>query len=121
MNRTVEGPKIVMANDRLVVDYDFEDNDGSIDKGRVVFEEVLSFEYRDSTCCSAENVLSATEVRTLNQSEYLDLVRSRWDHAVGWQDWQQKKGGATRFKHFTVYFDDVGCLDVIASDCRVDE
>lgn len=118
-NRTVEGPSLEMAKGRLVVGYDFEDDGGSIEQARLIFEEVLSFEYRDSACCPAENVLPSTEVRAQDQSEYLDSVRSQWEEAVGWQDWQREQGGAARFKHFTVYFDDAACLDVIASSCQV--
>jgi hypothetical protein len=120
-NRTVEGPRLEMARGRLVVGYDFEEDDGSIEQARLVFEEVLSFEYRDSACCPAENVLPPTEVRVQDQSGYLDSVRSRWVEAAGWQDWQSQQGGAARFKHFTVYFDDAACLDVIASLCHAKE
>lgn len=119
-NRTVEGPSLQMAKGRLIVGYDFEGDPRSIDEARLIFEEVLSFEYRDSACCPAENVLSSTEIRAQDQSPYLDTVRSQWEEAVGWQDWQREKGGAARFKHYTVYFDDAGCLDVIATSCQVE-
>lgn len=118
-NRTIEGPRLVMAKDRLVVTYDCGQDSGGIEQGRLTFEEVLAFEYRDSTCCLPESVLPATEIRTQETSAFLGSVRTRWDEAVGWQEWQEKRGGASRFKHFTVYFDDAGCLDVVASGCQV--
>lgn len=108
-----------MERDRLLLDYDCEQDDGAAEPARLIFEEVLAFEYRDSTSCQAEDVLPPTEIRILEQSRYLDSVRSLWEERVGWQDWQRQQGEATRFKHFTVYFDDVGCLHVIASHCKV--
>lgn len=119
-NRTVEGPRIAMSKGRLVIDYDFENDNGSIQQGRLTFEEVMAFEYFEGPCGPPENVLDSTEVRALDESKYLDPVRSRWDEAFGWQDWQLKLGGANRFKHFTVYFDDAASLNIIASSCQIE-
>ena len=119
-NRTVEGPRLERAKGRLVVGYDFEDDDGSIEQASLIFEEVLSLEYRDSACCAPGNVLPSTEVGVQDHSPYLTSVRSKWEEAVGWQDWQREKGGAARFRHFTLYFDDAACLEVIASSCQVE-
>jgi len=119
-NRTVEGPEITMAKGRLVIDYDFENDNGSIQQGRLVFEEVLAFEYFEGSCSPPESVLGSTEVRALDESEYLDRVRSGWDEAFGWQDWQLKLGGVNRFKHFTVYFDDAASFNIVASSCRIE-
>jgi hypothetical protein len=120
-DRTVSGPKLIMEGERLTVDYDHERDDGQLEAGRIVFEGVLSFEYCDDSCTLAENVLPPTEIRVLDQSEYLVHVRRRWETAVGWQDWQQQQGGADRFRHFTIYFDDVGSLDVVAASCQFDQ
>lgn len=118
-NRTVSGPKLTMEVGRLVVDYDCEGDDGRVTNGRIVFEDILSCQFWDNSCCPAQNVLPATEIRVLEQSEYLDGVRSKWHEAVGWEEWQQSQGGSGRFRHFTIYFDDAGSLDVIASKCTV--
>ncbi len=109
-----------METDCLVVEYDCAGDDDRVTSARILFKELLTFEYWDSSCCPAENILPPTEVRVLDQSEYLDRIRSVWDERVGWQEWQKKQGGSSRFKHFTVYFDDAGSLDVIAARCSVD-
>lgn len=119
-DRTVSGPKLSIEASRLVVDYDREGDDGRVTSGRIVFEELLSVQYWDGSCCPAQNVLPPTEVRVLEESDYLGEVRGRWNDAVGWHDWQKEQGGARRFRHFTVYFDDAGSLDVIAAKCHVD-
>lgn len=120
-DRTVTGPKLTMEAGRLVVVYDCESDDGRVTNGRILFEDLLSFQFWDSSCCPAQNVLPATEVRVLEQSQYLDGVKGRWDETVGWQEWQQKQGGIGRFRHFTVYFDDAGSIDVIASKCHIEQ
>lgn len=118
-NRTMKGPKLTNDGKRLIVDYDFEEDDGSTRWGRVVFDEVLSFEYRDSACCRAEDVLPPTEIRSRADSAYLGLVTDLWQESVGNQAWQHGKGGRDRFQHFTVYFDDACCLNIVASGCEV--
>jgi hypothetical protein len=118
-DRTISGPKLTMVDDTLVVAYDCEGDDGSITEGQITFEDLLSFRYWDCSSCPAENVLGATELRELNQSDYLNAVRARWDESVGWHEWQKDKGGGERYKHFTIYFDDAGSVDVVASRCRV--
>jgi len=42
-----------------------------------------------------------------------------WQERVGHYEWEEKKGGSGRFQHFTLYFDDAGCIDVIAADVQV--
>lgn len=118
-NRTKIGPRLAHQRDQLTVDYDFEEDDGSTRWGRVVFHEVLSFEYRDSSCCRAEDVLPSTEIRGRTDSEYVRVVTDRWHESVGSQAWQQGKGDRGRFRHFTVYFDDACCLNIVASACGV--
>jgi hypothetical protein len=64
-------------------------------------------------------VLPATELRSQAESEYLALAVSRWKEAVGWQRWQEQRGGPDRFRHFTMFFDDVGSIDVVSARCEV--
>lgn len=105
-----------MVGARLHTDYDYERDDGRLERCRLVFDEVLAFEYRDCSCCEAGTVLGASVMRVESQSSFLDTIRSRWTESVGWQDWQKAHGGSARFKHYSIYFDDAGCLDVIASN-----
>lgn len=118
-NRTVEGPRLQQDRGRLVVEYDCQGDDGSIEWRKIVFGEVLAVEYRQVSCCTADSVIGAREIRSTAQSPRLAEVLKRWNESVGWQDWHQKQGGASRFKHFTVFFDDAGCVDVIAASCDV--
>lgn len=118
-NRTVDGPTFQKEAARVIVEYDFERDDGDVDWAQIVFEEVLVFEYREATCCGPDDVVEATEVRCLSQSDLLTEILNRWQQSIGWQEWQHEQGGADRFKHFTLFFDDAGCVDVIAASCRL--
>ena len=118
-NRTVEGPRFKQAGHLIIVEYDCERDDGRVDWSQIVFQEVIVFEYREASCCREEDVVGPSEVRCLTESELLTEVLNRWKQAVGWQEWQQEQGGAERFKHFTVFFDDAGCVNAVAASCRV--
>jgi hypothetical protein len=114
-NRTVTGPKFRNDGNQVVVEYDCERDDGTLEWSQIVFNEVAAFEYRDGTCCREADVFNFREVRVLEESQYLSDVLTRWQTTVGWQEWQQKQGGAARLKHFTVFFDDDGCINVVAA------
>ena len=116
MNRTRRGPICRSQNDELLIDYDYEQEDGVVTWSRLIFSNVLAIEYRQATCCRPEDVLSATEIRGVENSAWLSEVLKLWQESVGWQEWQQKSSGARRFKHYTAFFDDAGCVCVVAAD-----
>jgi hypothetical protein len=118
-NRTAEGPRFRGDANQTVVEYDYQRDDGARDWITVVFDDVLQFDFRPVPCCRAEDVVAATHVRVLAESERLSTTLNRWQESVGWQEWQQQQGGAARFRHFTMFFDDAGCIDVVAAACRL--
>lgn len=118
-NRTGKGPTLHKDRDGLVLAYDCESDDGTVKWAEVVFAEVLIFDFRDSSCGRADDVIDPHTIRCQHQSEYLAEAVALWQESVGWQEWQKKRGGAQRFKHYTVYFDDAGSVDVVASRCEV--
>lgn len=118
-NRTVTGPKFRFDGSQIVVEYDYERDDGTIEWSEIVIDEVLAFEYREGACCRGEDVVGPHEVRCQDQSERLSAVLDHWQKSVGWEEWQQEQGGAARFRQFTVFFDNAGCIDVVAVSCRV--
>ncbi|MGH7966666.1 MAG: hypothetical protein ACRERD_33355 [Candidatus Binatia bacterium] len=118
-NRTNTGPHFSGDVQRVVVKYDYEHDNGAIEWQEVVFNEVLHFNFGSASCCAAEDIVGATEVACLNESELLRVTLKKWQESIGWQDWQQQQGGSARFRHFKMYFDDAACLDVIAATCEV--
>lgn len=117
MNRTRRGPICRIQNDELLVDYDYEDEDGTASWSRLIFSGVLAIEYRQAVSCRSEDIASATEVRKLETSAWLSAVLDRWQDNVGWHELQKQFGGARRFKHYTAFFDDAGCVNVVATKC----
>lgn len=120
-NRTVAGPRLRQERGQFALEYDCQGDDGSIHWSKIVFREVLAFEYRQESCCTADAVIGARTMRSATSSPWLADVLKRWNESVGWQEWQQKQGGASRFRHFTIYFDDAGSVDVVAGSCDVAE
>ena len=115
-NQTVTGPTFRNEGNQVVVEYDYERDDGTVVWSQITFKEVLAFEYRQDVCGRETDITDgSSEVQVLEQSEYLSDVVSRWQETVGWQDWQQKQGGAARFKHFTVFFDNAASINVVAA------
>ena len=107
-NRTSEGPRFRLERSQLTLEYDSEADDGSIEWSKVVFREVLTFEYRQESCCAPESVVGSRQIYAPSESPYLDEVLSRWQTSVGWQAWQQRQGGAERFRNFILFFDGAG-------------
>ena len=118
-NRTLLGPRFRNQGDKVTVEYDYEGNEGNSISTALIFDEVLDFQYRQVSCCNASDVLGSKEMLCLSESERLTIVLMRWQESVGWQEWQAKQGGFERFKHFKLFFDDVGCIDVIASNFQI--
>ena len=115
-NQTVTGPKFRNEGDQVIVDYDYERDDGSVMWSQITFKDVLAFEYRQDVCCRETDIPDgSSEVQVFEQSPYLSDVVGRWQEAVGWEDYQQQKGGAGRFKHFIVYFDNAASINVVAA------
>lgn len=118
-NRTAKGPRYRSEGQRIVVEYDYEPDGGSLVWSEVAFDEVLTFSFKQVACCHAADIVSSTEVAQLNDSTLLRDTIARWQESVGWQEWQTKQGGMARFKHFKMFFDEAGCIDVVAAACTL--
>jgi hypothetical protein len=118
-NQTAHGPIGRFEGDELIVDYDYEGADKNQKWSRLVFLDVIAVEYRQFAACRAEDLTSATEVHQIDDSAWLSNVLSLWRESVGWQKWQRKLGGARRLKQFTVFFDNAGSINVVATECRI--
>ncbi len=118
-NRVAEGPRLMIRGPALVLEYDVEEDDGNVAWHSLEFEEVLDFEFRSAAVCSEDDIVKSTLMRRRAQSERLEAVLSKWELSVGWQAWNQERGGRSRFAEYTLFFDDVGALVVVASSYKV--
>lgn len=114
-DRTGGCPKLTLDDHRAAVAYDYEHDDGAIVWSTIHFEEVLLLQYRANACNDEFDVLDSTQMRVSRDSQLLKAILSRWQDFVGSHEHQQRLGGSARFQHFTIFFDDGGCVDVIAS------
>ncbi len=114
---TIKGPivKNQGIGTSLIVDYDHEQNDGTINITRLEFKEALAFEYRQSVCCGADRIVSFHDIVCYNKSRWLNEIIKFWNKSVGWQEWQKQRGSADRFSHYRIFFDDSACIDIISS------
>ena len=115
-NRTREGPLFRKEGKDLILEYDYEKDDGNTEICEIVFTEVLNFEYRQASCLEAVDILCPTEMLCLCKSDRLNFILQLWQKSVGWQEQDLRKLGVERFKHYKMYFDDSGCVEVIASE-----
>jgi len=118
---TVKGPTLQFEHPTLIVTYDYERDDGVIEWTRLLFNDVLAYAYRQMACCEAEHIIGYKNIQRFRESKWLTDTLKVWQEAVGWQQWQQQQGGEQRFQHFRVFFDDAGCVDVIAHSCNIEE
>lgn len=118
-DRTVQGPRLLYEKDCLVVEYDYEHDNGEIHWSRVTFQNPLLIEYRDSSCLCDPDVIEFKIIRCLDASPLLTEIITAWQKSVGWQEWQ-KKNVANKIRHYTLYFDDAGCLNVVGTECVIE-
>jgi len=114
-SRTVIGPRLCLDSGALVVDYDFEQDDGSVKWIRITFQDVLAFEYRQIVCCCAEDLDAYNRVVKYLGSEWLKEMLNRRQRFLGGQAGED----CNLYAHWRIYFDDAGCVDVIAQAFEV--
>lgn len=113
---TEQGPFLTLKSNRLVLEYDWYDEETKEYKWEVlVFEEVLKVLYKQAICCDGDDIDAYNQIISTQNSKLWSTVIARWEKRVGWHKFQKEQGGKERFKHYKIYFDDAGCVDVIAS------
>lgn len=118
-SHTERGPVVELDGGRLTVHYDCVTEDGVAEWTELVFEEVLTFGYRNMAACTDQDVLGADYVVEDDASTELDAAVNRWTTFVGWQGHEKGRQRADPFKHFRVFFDDAGAIDVIARSLEI--
>lgn len=74
-DRTVDGPRLTYDRGRLILEYDYQQDDGSLEWRQIVFSEVLAVEYREGSCCNADSIIGAREIRVTANSARLARCR----------------------------------------------
>ncbi len=118
-NSTASGPKLCLEGSALALEYDHENDSGAVDWTTVLFEDVLAVSYRQEVCCAAEQIVDCRRVHVIEQAPWFIETMRNWERSLGTDAWQTQQGGAARYAHYRVGFDDVACVDVVAATCRV--
>ena len=117
----LKGPLFRYKRDTLVVDYDEEQNDGSLEWTRLRFLEVIALEFVDGPCCRTEDIGEFDAIQRMSDSAWRSDQIERWQVSVGYQAMQDTFGGAARFRHYQIYRDDVGALNILAEGVEIEE
>jgi hypothetical protein len=99
-----EGPVIKSQNDRLVLSYDYETPTGEYAWEDLVFVGVIAYRFVDDPSCRPDQIDAYDQLVEVGDSDWLRqlLAGRRYD--------------ASSTRHLRIYLDDVGCLEVAASD-----
>lgn len=116
-SRTKDGPVIRLTPPNLSIKYDYPTDDGSVNWVELFFQDVLASEYRQEACCTAEDLDAYNKLLKEGTSAWLSEMESRWSKFLG----SQVRGKEFLYFHWRLYFDDVGCINIIAKSCQVSE
>jgi hypothetical protein len=111
-SRTAVGPVARLRPPILAVEYDYEDEDGTVRWARIQFHDVLRFEYRQEVVCAASDIAAYHSMLITEDSPSLSAVRARYMTYLARAEATEE---GREFAQYTVYFDDSGCIDVIAT------
>jgi hypothetical protein len=93
------GPQISREFDALKIRYDFESEAGAYEWEEVTFTGVVAFRFTDAVHCSPEQIGAYDKLQIVTGSA-----------------WQSQLDGppASHVNHYRIYFDDVGCYEVLS-------
>jgi hypothetical protein len=99
----MESPAASLRGGRLSITYDFEQEDGSYALDSFRFEGVEAFRFTLYETCEPEQVEAYDML--------IDVEGSSWlrDHRA------KKIEDNPDLKHYRVFFDEIGCYDIIAT------
>lgn len=97
-------PTVTQQGSRLKITYDFETESGRYHQACITFEGVVACSFTSFESCSPDQVAAYDRLIAIGESVWLGELRSRRvsiDHSA---------------RHYRIFFDDVGCYEVIASE-----
>lgn len=96
-----EGPRILQdASDQLAIAYDFELENGDYGWDEIRFRSVLAFRFTLWRYCTEDQVTSYDRLQVVADSTWAASIPDR----------------PPTSRHFRIFFDEIGCYEVLASD-----
>ena len=96
-------PRLAHRGDELDLIYDCDSKNGEFHDAMITFRGVEAFSFTSFESCTIEQVAAYDKVVVLITSSWLKDLHSR------------RKVDETFARHYRIFFDEVGCYDVIAS------
>jgi hypothetical protein len=99
----MHGPHILISASRVTLRWDFESETGDYEWSSAEFVGVEAVNFTAHDSCSPDQVRAYDQLVVVEPSDLLASLR----------------GARSKFvRHFRIYFDEIGCLDVVAEDFR---
>ncbi len=117
-SRTTVGPKLQLSSSTLRLSYGCEQDDGALRWTHIIFHDVLKFEYRQEAVCGAEALDGYNQMAEYQESDWLRTTRARLTSFLGSQ---APEGQELLYVHWRIYFDDAGCVDVVAESFEIEQ
>jgi hypothetical protein len=95
----IKGPRLRRGpGERLVIAYDFERESGGYDWEEFAFDGLIAYRFTEHRYCTAEQYDAYDELQEVSDSGWIDRMRDPPGY----------------IKHYRIYFDDIGCYEVLA-------
>jgi hypothetical protein len=94
-----EGPRIRLEMGQLAIAYDFETHDGTYQWEEMSFSGVAAFAFTKAAHCREDQVGAYDKLE--------EVVDSEWFRSL--------IGATSDLRHYRIYFDDVGCYELLAA------
>jgi hypothetical protein len=99
----MQGPHILISPNKVTLRWDFEDPSGGYEWSSAEFIGVEAASCTASDSCTPDQIRAYDRLVKVEPSDMLPGL----------------KGAATKFlQHFRIYFDEVGCLEVVSEEFR---
>ena len=98
------GPEVSLAGGKLTVRYDYETVQGPYAWSGFAFDEVQAFEFVGERLCQEEQFAALDKV--------VEVTKSSWESRARTN---VSTGHDARLRHYRIYFDDYGCLEILAN------
>src|SRR5216684_3402947 len=115
-----KGPVLKFAEDTLELTYDAYGEDRKRHWVTIRFADVIAYCYTQDGSETAEQLKGYHKLVCDTESAWRTQIIQRWEESYGDHAYQKELGGSARFKHYNIYFDHHGAVDVIASGFEIE-
>jgi|SRR5580698_8485743 hypothetical protein len=99
----MQGPHILISPGKVTLRWDFERETGTYEWSSAEFTGVEAVSFTAHSSCTPDQARAYDRLVKVEPSDILPGLRG---------------AGSKFLQHFRIYFDEVGCLDVVAEDFR---